>query len=85
MNPAGYAIHSAIHAARPDVVAAAHTHSVYGRAWAALGRQLDPLTQDACVFAGSRGLLGLRGGRARLGGGQADSRGVRRRQGGRPA
>lgn len=50
VNPAGYAIHSAIHAARPDVVAAAHTHSVYGRAWAALGRQLDPLTQDACVF-----------------------------------
>lgn len=50
VNPAGYAIHSAIHEARPDVVAAAHTHSVYGRTWSTLGRLLDPLTQDACAF-----------------------------------
>lgn len=50
VNPAGYAIHSQIHAARPDVIAAAHTHSMYGRAWSALRRLLDPLTQDACAF-----------------------------------
>lgn len=50
VNPAGYAIHSQIHAARPDVVAAAHTHSVHGRAWSALRRPLDPITQDACAF-----------------------------------
>lgn len=50
VNPAGYEIHSQVHAARPDVVAAAHTHSVHGRAWATLGRLLDPLTQDACAF-----------------------------------
>ncbi len=50
VNPAGYAIHSQIHAARPDAIAAAHTHSTYGRAWASLGRLLDPLTQDACAF-----------------------------------
>lgn len=50
VNPAGYTIHSHIHAARPDVVAAAHTHSTYGRAWATLGRPLAPLTQDACAF-----------------------------------
>ena len=49
-NPAGYAIHSQIHAARPDVVSAVHTHSTYGRAWAAVGRGLDPITQDACAF-----------------------------------
>jgi ribulose-5-phosphate 4-epimerase/fuculose-1-phosphate aldolase len=35
---------------RPDVNAAAHTHSPYGRAWSALGRTLDPITQDACAF-----------------------------------
>ncbi|HEU4425846.1 MAG TPA: class II aldolase/adducin family protein, partial [Pilimelia sp.] len=52
VNPAGFAIHSQVHAARPDVVAAAHSHSVYGRAWAALGRLLDPITQDACAFYG---------------------------------
>ncbi|MEV4545619.1 class II aldolase/adducin family protein [Micromonospora echinaurantiaca] len=50
INPAGYAIHSQIHLARPDVVAAAHTHSTYGRAWSTLGRPLDPITQDACAF-----------------------------------
>jgi ribulose-5-phosphate 4-epimerase/fuculose-1-phosphate aldolase len=50
VNPAGYQIHSHIHAARPEVVAAAHTHSTYGRAWSALARPLDPLTQDACAF-----------------------------------
>jgi ribulose-5-phosphate 4-epimerase/fuculose-1-phosphate aldolase len=50
VNPAGFAIHSQVHAARPDVVAAAHTHSTYGRAWSTLGRPLAPLTQDACAF-----------------------------------
>ena len=56
INPAGYAIHSRIHAVRPDVVAAAHSHSVYGRAFATLGRLLDPLTQDACAFYEDHGL-----------------------------
>jgi len=50
INTAGFTIHSAIHAARPDVIAAAHTHSTYGKAFSALGRLLDPLTQDACAF-----------------------------------
>jgi len=50
VNVAAFAIHAAIHEARPDVVAAAHSHSVYGKAWSALGRLLDPLTQDACAF-----------------------------------
>ena len=50
LNQAAFAIHSAIHRARPDVVAAAHTHSLYGKTWSSLGRKLDPLTQDACMF-----------------------------------
>src|SRR5256884_3264539 len=50
VNLAAFAIHSRIHAARPDVVAAAHAHSLYGKAWSSLGRRLDPLTQDACAF-----------------------------------
>jgi ribulose-5-phosphate 4-epimerase/fuculose-1-phosphate aldolase len=56
VNPAGFTIHSQVHAARPDVVAAAHTHSVHGRAWSTLGRRLDPLTQDACAFYGDHGV-----------------------------
>jgi hypothetical protein len=39
-----------MHAARPDVIAAAHSHSVHGKAWSSLGRPLDPITQDACAF-----------------------------------
>jgi len=50
LNQAAFAIHAAIHEAHPEIVAAAHTHSLYGKAWSALGRTLDPLTQDACVF-----------------------------------
>ena len=50
VNLAAFAIHSRIHAARADVVAAAHAHSLYGKAWSTLGRLLDPLTQDACAF-----------------------------------
>ena len=50
VNGAAFAIHSQIHAARPDAVAAAHSHSTYGKAWSSLGRMLDPITQDACAF-----------------------------------
>jgi ribulose-5-phosphate 4-epimerase/fuculose-1-phosphate aldolase len=50
VNEAAFAIHSRLHMARPDVVAAAHAHSLYGKTWASLGRLLDPLTQDACAF-----------------------------------
>ncbi|MHA6910565.1 class II aldolase/adducin family protein [Ralstonia pseudosolanacearum] len=50
VNAAAFAIHSRVHQARPDAVAAAHSHSTYGRAWSTLGRKLDPLTQDVCAF-----------------------------------
>lgn len=50
LNRAAFAIHSRVHLARPDVVAAAHSHSLYGKAWSSLGRLLDPITQDACAF-----------------------------------
>ena len=50
VNTAAFAIHSEVHAARPDCVAAAHAHTLHGKAWSSLGRLLDPLTQDACAF-----------------------------------
>lgn len=50
LNRAAFAIHSELHKARPDVVAAAHSHSLYGKAWSALGRLLEPLTQDSAAF-----------------------------------
>ncbi len=57
VNQAAFAIHSQVHAARPDVVAAAHSHSIYGKSWSALGRLLDPITQDSCAFYGDHALF----------------------------
>jgi ribulose-5-phosphate 4-epimerase/fuculose-1-phosphate aldolase len=57
LNAAAFAIHSQVHAARPDVVAAAHAHSLYGKAWSSLRRRLDPLTQDACAFYGDHAVF----------------------------
>ena len=31
-------------------MSAAHAHSIHGKTWSSLGRLLDPITQDACVF-----------------------------------
>ena len=58
LNTAAFVIHSQIHAARPDVVSAAHAHSVHGKAWSALRRPIDPLTQDACAFYGDHVVFG---------------------------
>src|ERR1700722_14242874 len=50
VNEAAFAIHSQVHAARPDVVAAAHSHSKFGRALSTLGTTLAPITQDVGRF-----------------------------------
>lgn len=50
VNFAAYALHAAIHQARPEVVAAAHSHSLHGKAFSSLGIPLAPITQDACLF-----------------------------------
>src|SRR3954465_4730866 len=57
VNTAAFVIHSQVHAARPHVVAAAHSHSTYGKTWSSLGRLLDPLTQDVCAFYGDHALF----------------------------
>ena len=57
VNQAAFAIHSQVHAARPDVVAAAHAHSIYGKSWSSLRRPLDPITQDSCAFYGDHAVF----------------------------
>ncbi|WP_424535697.1 class II aldolase/adducin family protein [Sphaerisporangium viridialbum] len=57
VNQAAFAIHAMVHQARPDAVAAAHSHSVYGKALSSLGQRLEPLTQDACAFYEDHGLF----------------------------
>ena len=62
VNRAAFALHAAIHEARPDVIAAAHAHSTYGKAFSSLGIPLAPLTQDACAFYDDHVLISDHGG-----------------------
>ncbi len=62
VNRAAFVIHAAVHAARPDVVAAAHSHSVHGKAFSSLGIPLDPITQDSCIFYGDHTVISAQGG-----------------------
>lgn len=50
INAAGFQIHSELHKARPDVHAACHTHSVYGKAYSTFGRELEMINQDVCIL-----------------------------------
>ena len=50
VNAAAFAIHSELHKARPDVMAAAHSHSMYGRTFSTLGKPLKMISQDATMF-----------------------------------
>lgn len=57
INNAAFIIHSRIHQARPEVIAVAHAHSTYGKAWSTLRRLLSPLTQDSCAFFKDHGIF----------------------------
>lgn len=50
INAAAYVIHWPIHEARPDIVAAAHTHTPYGTPFAATGEYVLPISQESCAF-----------------------------------
>jgi ribulose-5-phosphate 4-epimerase/fuculose-1-phosphate aldolase len=52
LSPGTDALHGELYRVRPDLAAFAHAHSLYGKAWSALGRPLDPITQDACTLYG---------------------------------
>ena len=61
-NAAAFVIHSAIHAARPDVDSAVHVHSPAGKAFSTLARPLPFYTQDSAVFWDDIGLYNDHGG-----------------------
>ncbi len=51
VNAAGYVIHSAIHAARPDdVMCVVHAHPVNATALSCIDGGFIPLVQEACMF-----------------------------------
>ena len=50
LNPAGFAIHGAIHRARPAASCVAHTHTAAGTVFAALNCDLLPVNQINLIF-----------------------------------
>ena len=52
INSAGFTIHSAVHAARPDVGCVLHLHTVAGTAISMLEEGLLPMSQTAMLFYG---------------------------------
>lgn len=66
VNRAAFVIHSAVHEARTDVIAAAHSHSVHGKAFSSLGIKLDPITQDSCIFYEDHVIVTAQRGRVQL-------------------
>src|ERR1700761_3464436 len=50
INRAGFVLHAAVHEMHQDIVAMCHAHTVYGTAFASLGKKLDPISQDAAAF-----------------------------------
>lgn len=61
-HPAALPFHGIVHEHRPDVIAAAHAHTDYARAMAALGRRVLAITQDSCAFADDIAYLDTYGG-----------------------
>lgn len=55
INRAGYVIHSAVHASRPDVQAVIHTHTRAGVAVSCMPQGLMPISQTALRFLGRIG------------------------------
>ena len=55
INPAGFVIHSAVHAARADVACVLHTHSLNGIAVSAQKCGVLPLSQQSMFVLGSLG------------------------------
>ncbi|MGC9270330.1 class II aldolase/adducin family protein [Acidiphilium sp.] len=61
VNQAGFTIHSAIHMARPDLMAVVHTHTSAGIAVAAQEQGLLPISQHAMKFYGCLSYHGYEG------------------------
>lgn len=55
VNPAGFVIHSAIHAARPDVQCVLHVHTVAGVAVSAQKEGVRPISQQSTITLASLG------------------------------
>ena len=50
INMTAYSIHGPVHDARPEVTAAAHTHTQYGTPWCATNTPFSMICQEATAF-----------------------------------
>ena len=50
VNKAGFFIHQPLLAARQDISSVAHTHTQWGTPFSAEVRDVEPITQEACLF-----------------------------------
>jgi ribulose-5-phosphate 4-epimerase/fuculose-1-phosphate aldolase len=66
INRAGFVLHAAVHEAHQDIVAMCHAHTVYGTAFAALGKKLEPISQDAAAFYEDHVVIGDEAGQVAL-------------------
>nr|WP_249181404.1 class II aldolase/adducin family protein [Burkholderia cenocepacia] len=66
INPAGFTIHSAVHAARDDAQCVMHTHSINGVAVSAQEAGLLPLSQQSLGYHDYEGIALDEGEKARL-------------------
>ncbi|MEU7727221.1 class II aldolase/adducin family protein [Streptomyces sp. NPDC040724] len=57
VNELAFAVHAAVHRRRPEVVSVVRAQAPYGRALAALGELLAPITEEACAFYEDHALL----------------------------
>ena len=57
VNPVGVRLHSALHRARPEVVAVCHAHTVHGSAWSAFGKPVAPITQDTAILFDDQAII----------------------------
>lgn len=58
INRAGFVLHAAVHKQNPNVMAMCHAHTLYGAAFCATGRPIDPISQDACAFYEDQVIIG---------------------------
>ncbi len=57
VNTAGYNIHWPVHEARPDAVAAAHTHTGFGTPWSANVEPFRAISQESTAFVFDQSLF----------------------------
>ncbi|MDR5801128.1 class II aldolase/adducin family protein [Caballeronia sp. LP006] len=63
INRAGFVLHAAVHEMHQDIVAMCHAHTLYGTAFASLGKALEPISQDAAAFFEDHVVIGEEAGK----------------------